>query len=833
MAEQNGSVNKNALSIPEVIPILPLQNVLVFPKTMIPLEVTGSASVLVDEAMTKDRLVGLIMAKKEPETSQQFKKEELHAVGTCAMIMKMAKTSEHNTQLLLQGVSRFSIEEMVEGKQYQQARINVIEEKESKDIETEALVSNLLSLFDKILKLSPFLPPEFGPMAKSITDAGILADLIASIINAPVEEKQKILDIADVKERLKELTRMVNHQMEVLELGNKIQSKVKDDIDKSQREYYLRQQLKAIRQELGEADENAVETDEYRKKIEEKNLPEEAKKEALRELERLSRMHPSSAEYTVSSTYLDWVTALPWQNSTEDNLDIALARRILDEDHYGLAKPKKRIIEYLAVRKLKPDSKGPILCFAGPPGTGKTSLGQSIARALGRKFWRIALGGVRDEAEIRGHRRTYIGALPGRIIQGLRRAESNNPVFMLDEIDKLGNDFRGDPSSALLEVLDPQQNYSFTDHYLDVPFDLSKVLFIATANMLETIPPALLDRLEVIELSGYTQEEKMKIAEKYLIPRQLKENGLSGDQFKLTQKALASIITGYTREAGVRNLEREIANACRGVAAQIAEGSIKSKTVTEKDIHKYLGAPRVPTDIDARITRPGIAIGLAWTPVGGDVLFIEATAMQGKKGLTLTGQLGDVMKESAAAALSFIRANARELGVNPDFFDDRDIHIHVPAGATPKDGPSAGVTMLTALTSLLTGRKVKKQLAMTGEITLRGAVLPVGGIKEKVLAAYRAGIKTVILPEWNRKDLEDIPADVQKKIAFHFVGDMMDVLLLALEPAKEKAAAKKTVSSKGVKSSAKKTAKTANGKVAAQPVKGESRKGQTAFTKKH
>jgi len=833
MAEQNGSENKNTLNIPEVIPILPLQNVLVFPKTMIPLEVTGSASVLVDEAMTKDRLVGLIMAKKEPQTSGQFKKEELHEVGTCAMIMKMAKTSEHNTQLLLQGVSRFSIEEMVEGKPYQQARINVIEEKETKDIETEALVSNLLSLFDKILKLSPFLPPEFGPMAKSITDAGILADLIASIINAPVEEKQKILDVADVKERLKELTRMVNHQMEVLELGNKIQSKVKDDIDKSQREYYLRQQLNAIRQELGEADENAVETDEYRKKIEGKNLPEEAKKEALRELERLSRMHPSSAEYTVASTYLDWVTALPWQDSTQDNLDIALARRILDEDHYGLAKPKKRIIEYLAVRKLKPDSKGPILCFAGPPGTGKTSLGQSIARALGRKFWRIALGGVRDEAEIRGHRRTYIGALPGRIIQGLRRAESNNPVFMLDEIDKLGSDFRGDPSSALLEVLDPQQNNSFTDHYLDVPFDLSKVLFIATANMLETIPPALLDRLEVIELSGYTQEEKMKIAEKYLIPRQLKENGLTGDQFKLTQKALASIITGYTREAGVRNLEREIANACRGVAAQIAEGSIKSKTVTEKDIHRYLGAPRVPTDIDARITRPGIAIGLAWTPVGGDVLFIEATAMQGKKGLTLTGQLGDVMKESAAAALSFIRTNARELGVNPDFFDDSDIHIHVPAGATPKDGPSAGVTMLTALTSLLTGRKVKKQLAMTGEITLRGAVLPVGGIKEKVLAAYRVGIKTVILPEWNRKDLEDIPVDVQKKMTFHFVSDMMDALHLTLEPVKTKTASKKEAKPESTKKSAKKTAKSANGKVAARPVKGESRKDQTAFTKKH
>ncbi len=796
MTQQDGSENtvenkvenKGGFNIPEVIPILPLGNVLVFPKTMIPLEVTGSASVLVDEAMTKDRLVGLVMAKKEPATPNHYTLDDLHAVGTCAVILKMAKASENRTQMLLQGISRFSIVELIEeeGKPYQQARIKILEETDVKDIETEALMANLLSLFDRILKLSPFLPPEFGPMAKSITEAGTLADLIASIINAPVEEKQKVLGNVDVKERLRELTKLVNHQMEVLELGNKIQTKVKDDIDKSQRDYYLRQQLKAIKQELGETDENVVETDEYRKKIDEANLPEEAKKEAERELDRLSRMHPSSAEYTVSSTYLDWITALPWHKATTDNLDIVKARQILDDDHYGLAKPKKRIVEYLAVRKLKPDSKGPILCFVGPPGTGKTSLGHSIARSLGRKFVRMALGGMRDEAEIRGHRRTYIGALPGRVIQGLRRAESNNPVFMLDEIDKLGSDYRGDPSSALLEVLDPQQNNTFTDHYLDVPFDLSKVLFIATANMLDTIPPALLDRLEVIELTGYTQEEKVKIAEKYLIPRQLKENGLTASQFKLTTKALLTIITGYTREAGVRNLEREIANACRGVAAQIAEGLIKSKTVSERDIHRYLGAVRVPTDIDWRITRPGIAIGLAWTPVGGDMLFIEATAMKGKKGLTLTGQLGDVMKESVTAALSFIRTNAKELGVDPDFFENVDIHIHVPAGATPKDGPSAGVTMLTALMSLITNRKVKKQLAMTGEITLRGAVLPVGGIKEKVLAAYRAGIKTILLPAWNEKDLEDIPANVQKNIEFHFMTDMMDVVKLALEPAKEK-----------------------------------------------
>jgi len=611
MTEQNVTENKNNYNIPEVIPILPLHNVLVFPKTMIPLEVAGNVSILVDEAMNKDRLIGLIMSKKEPDTPNRYTLDDLHKVGTCAMIMKMVKTSENHTQMLLQGISRFSIEELIEGKSYQQARIKLIEEKEVKDLETEALMSNLLSLFDGILKLSPFLPPEFGPMAKSITEAGTLADLITSIINAPVEEKQKVLDITDVKQRLKGLTSLVNHQMEVLELGNKIQTKVKDDIDKSQRDYYLRQQMKAIKQELGETDENTVETDEYRKKIEENNLPEEAKKEALRELERLSRMHPSSAEYTVSSTYLDWITALPWNNSTTDNLDIAKARQVLDEDHYGLIKPKKRIIEYLAVRKLKPDSKGPILCFVGPPGTGKTSLGHSIARALERKFVRMSLGGVRDEAEIRGHRRTYIGALPGRVIQGLRRAESNNPVFMLDEIDKVGSDFRGDPSSALLEVLDPQQNNSFSDHYLDVPFDLSRVMFITTANVLDSIPPALLDRLEVIELTGYTREEKVKIAERYLIPRQLTENGLTAAQFELTDKALNFIITGYTREAGVRNLEREIANACRGVAAQIAEGIVTSKTLTDEDIPRYLGPVRVPTDVDARITKPGIAIGLA------------------------------------------------------------------------------------------------------------------------------------------------------------------------------------------------------------------------------
>ena len=627
-------------------------------------------------------------------------------------------------------------------------------------------------------------------MAKSIPEAGTLADMVASTINSVPEEKQKVLEIQDVKARLKEVTRLVNHQLSVLELGNKIQSQVKGDMDKSQKEYYLRQQLKAIKEELGESDETQVEIEEYRAKIAEKNLPDEARKEAERELDRLSRMHPSSAEYTVASTYLDWITALPWHEETEDTVDIKKAQKILDDDHYGLEKPKRRIIEYLAVRKLKPESKGPILCFAGPPGTGKTSLGQSIARALGRKFHRISLGGVRDEAEIRGHRRTYVGALPGRIIQGLRRAESKNPIFMLDEIDKVGSDFRGDPSSALLEVLDPEQNFSFTDHYLDVPFDLSKVMFITTANILDTIPPALRDRMEVLMLHGYTLDEKLKIANRYLIPRQRDEHGLKAKQIKFNQGAVKQIVTGYTREAGLRNLEREIANICRGVASKIATGKAKSVTIKVDDIHGYLGPIRFTSETKARVTTPGVATGLAWTPTGGELLFIEATAMKGKKGLTLTGQLGDVMKESATAALSFIRANAKKLKVDEDFFDRHDLHIHVPAGAIPKDGPSAGVTMLTALISLMTNKTIHKDLAMTGEITLRGQVLPVGGIKEKVLAAHRAGIKEIVLPAWNQKDLEDVPPKVKKEIRFHFVDKMINVLEIALDrkkpPARKK-----------------------------------------------
>ena len=778
MPDQRLPEELRAVKVPKTLPIIPIFNAVAFPTMTFPMEVHGAESIaLIDEVMTKDRLVGVVTSKTSPP---DIKTGDLYRVGICAGILKMAKVEDAKAHLILQGISRVKLNDFVQEKPYIIARVEALTEETDKDIEIEALMANLVELFDRIVKLSSFLPREFIAIAKSIAEPGTLADMVGSIINVSVEEKQAVLEIYDVRERLKEVTRLVNHQLEILELGNKIQSQVKSDIDKGQREFYLRQQLKAIRDELGEKDDTKVEIEEYRAKVEAKRLPAEAKKEAERELERLSRMHPSSAEYTVASTYLDWIVALPWNESTADTLDIKKARRILDEDHYGLEKPKKRIVEYLAVRKLKPDSKGPILCFVGPPGTGKTSMGQSIARALGRKFMRISLGGVHDEAEIRGHRRTYIGALPGRIIQGIRRTEMNNPVFMLDEIDKLGMDFRGDPSSALLEVLDPEQNFSFMDHYLDVPFDLSRVMFITTANILDTIPPALRDRLEVIELPGYTRDEKIKIARQYLIPKQIAAHGLTKAHISFSVAALNLIISGYTREAGVRNLEREIATICRGVATKIAEGYKKAVKIGPDELHAYLGPVRMVSEISARISRPGVAIGLAWTPTGGEILFVEATAMKGRKGLTLTGQLGDVMKESATAALSFIRANAKKLGISVDFFDEMDIHVHIPAGAIPKDGPSAGVTMLTALASLLTGKKVKKNLAMTGEITLRGLVLPVGGVKEKVLAAHRAGIRTIILPQWNKKDLEDIPPRVKKDITFLFVDDVMDVLKKSL-----------------------------------------------------
>lgn len=772
----------NAENLPSVLPILPLFDATLFPKMVLPLVVMKGDSVnLIDEAMAKDRMIGLLVAKKTEKARPDPESGDLATVGTAALILKMAKTDDNRAQLLVQGLSRFRVQTYQKDKSYLVAEVEHFADIDHKDNETEALMVNVIQQFGRIVQLSPGLPQEMGSMAASIKEPGTLADMVASTINSSPEEKQQILEIRDSTQRLKAVTKLVHHQLEILELGNKIQSQVKGDMDKRQREYYLRQQLKAIKEELGETDEATVELEEYRTKIKEKNLPEVAVKEAERELDRLARMHPSSAEYTVAMTYLNWLTELPWSESTPDNLDIKIARKVLDDDHFGLEKAKRRIIEYLAVRKLKPDSKGPILCFAGPPGTGKTSLGNSIARALGRKFHRISLGGVRDEAEIRGHRRTYVGALPGRIIQGLRRAGSNNPVFMLDEIDKVGSDFRGDPSSALLEVLDPEQNFSFSDHYLDVPFDLSRVMFITTANVLDTIPSALRDRMEVIQLLGYTEDEKVKIAARYLIPRQREAHGLKAKQITINAGAVRRIISGYTREAGLRNLEREIATICRGVAAGIAEGKIKTATIRVEGLAEYLGPVKLQAEAKARMATPGVAMGLAWTPTGGDLLFIEATAMKGKKGLSLTGQLGEVMKESATAALSFIRANAKKLGLDEDFFEEHDIHIHVPAGAIPKDGPSAGVTMLSALVSLLKNKTIHKDLAMTGEITLRGQVLPVGGIKEKVLAAHRAGIRTIILPKWNEKDLVDITQKVRDDIAFHFVEKMIDVLKIAIK----------------------------------------------------
>jgi ATP-dependent Lon protease len=781
MPEDKPAVDYSTDNLPTALPILPLYDAALYPKMVLPLVVMQGDSIkLVDEAMARNRIIGLVASRKS-ENAKPDPQKDLAKIGCAALILKMAKTEDNRAQMLVQGLSRFKIESFVDGKPYLQAQVAHYEDIEHQNDETAALMANVVKQFNRIIELSPGLPPEIGQMANTIKEPGTLADMIASTINSSPEEKQQVLETQDATKRLKLVTKLVNHQLSILELGNKIQSQVKGDMDKRQREYYLRQQLKAIKDELGETEETGVEVEEYRAKIQERGLPEVAVKEAERELDRLAKMHPSSAEYTVASTYLDWITELPWNTGTDDNLDIQKARKVLDDDHFGLEKPKRRIIEYLAVRKLKPDSKGPILCLFGPPGTGKTSLGASIARALGRKFHRISLGGVRDEAEIRGHRRTYVGAMPGRIIQGLRRVGSNNPIFMLDEIDKVGSDFRGDPSSALLEVLDPEQNNSFSDHYLDVPFDLSKVMFICTANMLDTIPSALRDRMEVIQLLGYTEDEKVKIAERYLVPRQRKENGLKANEIKFATAAIRRIISGYTREAGLRNLEREIATICRGVATKVAEGSIKKATIKVEDVAEYLGPIRFTSEAKTRMTTPGVAMGLAWTPVGGDLLFIEATAMKGKKGLTLTGQLGDVMKESATAALSFIRSHAKELGIDEDYFDQHDIHIHVPAGAIPKDGPSAGVTMLTALVSLLTRKKIRKDLAMTGEITLRGQVLPVGGIKEKVLAAHRAGIKTIIMCKQNEKDLQDIGDKVKKDITFHFVDRMMDVLKIAIE----------------------------------------------------
>jgi ATP-dependent Lon protease len=767
-------------NIPKFLSMLPVMDTVLFPKMVIPLEVTSEESVkLVEDAIGSDRIIGLL-AVKNPQKEMGFKHEDLYTVGTSGFILKMVKSEDDKAQLLMQGLGRFKVTSFHGGKPYLRGFVENIKEIEYKDREIEALTYTILGTFQAIVQLHPALPPEMYSLAASIKEPGTFADMVVSTVNVSVHEAQKILETLDIKIRLKEAMRLVTQQLEFLELGYKIYTRVQGDIDKQEREYYLREQLKAIRAELGDVKKTDVSLEQYKKMVEEKKLPEEAAKEAQRELNRLSRMNSSSAEFTVALTYLDWLTTLPWHESTQDNLDIRNAQKILDQDHHGLEKPKQRIIEHLAVRKLKPESKGPILCFSGPPGTGKTSLGRSIARAMGRNFVKMSLGGVRDEAEIRGHRRTYVGALPGRIIQGLRRAGSNNPVFMLDEIDKTGKNFGGDPSSALLEVLDPEQNHSFSDHYLDVVFDLSKVMFITTANMLYHIPEALRDRMEVIELSGYSLDEKAKIAKSYLIPRQLEGHGINKDKLTFTPGAIRLVISGYTREAGVRNLEREIAAICRAVASKIANGEIEKFNISVKNLQQYLGPARFSSILSVKTMAPGIAIGLAGTETGGEVITVEAFSMKGNHGLTLTGRMGEVMRESAITALSYVRSSAVDLGIDENYYDSHDIHVHIPAGSMAKEGPGAGLPILVALVSLLTGRSCKKHLAMAGEISLRGQVLPVESITDKVLAAHRSNIKTIILPKENEKNIAEIPQKVHRDIRFYFVNRMSDAIKIAL-----------------------------------------------------
>ena len=776
------------LKIPKEIPVLPVKDTVVFPGMVSALTVYTERDLkLLNNVLAGNRFLALV-AQKEKDI-KVIKQTDLYNFATAAVVLQMLRMPDNSAKMLVQGIKRIRIDEYIQNDPYFKAKITILEDIIENDMETEALARNAADQFIRMISMVPSLPEELKIAIVNIDSPSRLADIIASHLNISVTEKQQVLESVNVKSRLQKVTALITSEMEVLEMATKIQSQVKSEMGKGQREYYLRQQLKAIQEELGEGDERTIEVKELTKKIEEAKLPPEAQKEAERELNRLAKMPTASAEYTVSRTYLDLIVALPWSISTTDSLDIQTARKILDEDHYDLEKVKERILEYLAVRKLKHDMKGPILCFVGPPGTGKTSVGMSIARAIGRKFVRISLGGVRDEAEIRGHRRTYIGALPGRIIQGLRKVGSNNPVFMLDEIDKLGADFRGDPSAALLEVLDPEQNHAFSDHYLDVPFDLTNVMFITTANILDPIPPALKDRMEVLELPGYTAEEKVFIAKQFTIPKQFKEHGLKKEQIAIEDDAIRAIISDYTREAGIRNLEREIARICRKVAKNIASGEKKSVTVTADQLHNLLGPIKFFSEVAERTSEAGVATGLAWTQAGGDILFIEATSMPGTGKLMLTGQLGDVMKESAQAAMSYIRAKVKKLGITFKDFNKYDFHIHIPAGAIPKDGPSAGVTMAMALISLLKEIPVLSHVAMTGEITLRGRVLPVGGIKEKVLAAKRAGITTVILPKRNEKDLVEVPENAKKEMNFIFVekvDEMLPVVFGIKEPGKKK-----------------------------------------------
>ena len=784
-SDEDGSAEL-PVSVPAQLPILPLRDTVLFPSSFMPLAVARESSIrLIDQAVADGSPVGVFTQRDA--SVEEPNRDDLHSIGTLTHIHKMFKLADGSLRLIVQGLTRVYLDGIVSTHPYITGDVHAADEALSSEdeLEVDALQRNIKNNFQQVVSLSPLLSDDLQSLAVNISEPGKLADFIASSLTTiPTTTKQEVLDTLEIRKRLSDLNRLLINELEVLELGSKIQSEVQSEVGKNQREYLLREQLKAIQKELGETDEQTKEAEELREKIDAAGMPEAVKKEALRELDRLSRMPVAAAEYTVSRTYLDWMLALPWNTRTEEIIELKRTKEVLDADHSDLEKPKDRILEYLAVRKLNPDVKGPILCFVGPPGVGKTSLAKSIASSIDRKVVRVSLGGMRDEAEIRGHRRTYIGALPGQIIQGLRRAEAKNPVFVLDEIDKLGMDFRGDPASALLEVLDPEQNSTFRDHYLDVPFDLSEVLFITTANVLDPIPPALRDRMEVLELPGYTEDEKLMIATDHLVGRQIPNHGLTADQIQFTESALRAIIRGYTREAGVRNLEREIGAICRKVARRWAEGIEDSVEVTPETVLQMLGAPKVlDEEVVERTKNPGVALGLAWTPVGGEVLFVEATRMSGSGSLTLTGHLGEVMKESARAALSWFRANVSTYDVDRAFYQDAEIHLHVPSGAIPKDGPSAGVTMVTALVSALTGRPVRSDLAMTGEITLSGHILPVGGIKEKVLAARRLGVFNVALPTQNEKDVnEDLSPDLRREINVHYISTIDEALRLALLP---------------------------------------------------
>src|SRR6266508_2886561 len=784
---EDASIGDRPLSIPAELPILPLRDTVLFPNSFMPLAVARESSVrLIDEAISSGKLIGVFTQRDASVEEPQ--QDDLYGVGTASHIHKMFKLPDGSLRLIVQGLARLTLDEVTETRPYLRAKVRPAPEavNDADRLEIDALLRNIKTNFQQVVSLSPLLSDDLQTLAANITEPGRLADFIASSLSTiSTSVKQEVLETLDIRTRMDNLNRILIKELEVLELGSKIQSQVQSEVGKNQREYFLREQMKAIQKELGEGDDQTKEIEELNEKIEAVGMPEGVKKEALRELDRLSKMPVAAAEYTVSRTYLDWLVALPWNKRTDEVIDLPKTKHVLDKDHSGLEKAKDRILEYLAVRKLNPDVKGPILCFVGPPGVGKTSLARSIAESLGRKFVRVSLGGMRDEAEIRGHRRTYIGALPGQILQGLRRAESKNPVFILDEIDKLGSDFRGDPSSALLEVLDPEQNNTFRDHYLDVPFDLSEVLFITTANVLDPVPPALKDRMEVLEIAGYTEEEKLKIATDHLVAKQVKNHRLNAEYIRFTPDALRQVIRGYTREAGVRNLEREIGSLCRKVARRRAEGNETPIDITPVVVVDMLGAPKfLDEEMEERTKAPGVAIGLAWTPAGGEVLFIEASKMAGTGSLTLTGQLGDVMKESARAALSWLRTHAKEYNIDPDFFKNAEMHVHVPSGAIPKDGPSAGVTMATAMASELTGRPVRGDVAMTGEITLSGRVLPVGGVKEKVLAARRVGIREVILPSQNAKNVnEDLTPELRQDMTVHLVSTIDEVFALALQPA--------------------------------------------------